>query len=168
MFGLFLSIMLAILVVMCFLMIWGKKVDFISALSFLAAVVGVGWLIYKLYKPTFTDLSFSDDGIVSKTHFERAELSLEKIKGIWYLSCKETESKYIKPYSEEADLRGCVIIFGDIDCFVNVEYVGVGGMNVVRDSFKEGYTTIQYRKSLNEMLQYYNSKIKNRGEPELQ
>ena len=39
------------------------------------------WFTCKYYKPAFTNVIFSDEGIISKTHFEQEKLPIDTIKG---------------------------------------------------------------------------------------
>lgn len=61
------------------------NVSFLSTVSMLLAIGVFIWLAYKCYKPTFTDIIFSETGILSKTNFESEKLELNDIKGIYFL-----------------------------------------------------------------------------------
>ncbi|WP_293670021.1 hypothetical protein [uncultured Parabacteroides sp.] len=152
-------IILAITLFVLFLiLLFANALNIISMLLLLVSVMSVLWFTYKSYKPTFTDVIFSDEGIISKTHFEQEELPIDTIKGIWYYKNRhETE---IKPYSDKDKLKNCIIIIGDIDCFTDVEYIGFNGSTTLRDSFKKGYTTLVYRKRLDGVLKEYDYKIR--------
>lgn len=144
-----------------------KNFDFISVLVILAVIASVIWFTYKFYKPAFTDVLFSDDGIVSKTHFEQEKLSMNDIKGIWYYKNTQGGENKVKLYSGKDTYKGCVIVIGDISRFKDVEYIGLNGITLLRDSFNKGYTTLYYRKKLDEVLEYYNRKIQNKPETEV-
>lgn len=152
------------LVVVSVFLIIDKYLDFISIITLLFCNVTVMWLAYKFYKPGFTEVICSENGIVSKTNFEQEKLSLEDIKGIWYYKNNQSEQVEIKPYSKNNEsLKGTVIIIGDIDFFKDVEFSGINGATILRDSFKKGYTTLHYRKSLDKVLNYYMQKIESRS-----
>lgn len=152
-------IILTIALLVIFLgLLFLNALEVISMLILLVSVISVTWYIYKNYKPAFTDVIFSDEGIISKTHFEQEELPINTIKGIWYY--KNRHETDIKPYSDKDNLKNCIIIIGDIDCFTNVEYIGLNGSTMLRDSFKKGYTTLVYRKRLNGVLKEYDYKIR--------
>ena len=157
-----LEIIIAILTIVLFIiflvLLFANALSFISVLILLVSVISVIWFTYKYYKPAFTDVIFSDEGIISKTHFEQEELPIDTIKGIWYY--KNGNQTCIKPYSDKDKLKNCIIIIGDIDYFTNVEYIGLNGSSVLRDSFKRGYTTLVYRKKLDGVLKEYDYKIR--------
>ena len=149
----------AIALLVLFLMfLFADALDVIPMLILLVSVISVIWFTCKYYKPAFTNVIFSDEGIISKTHFEQEKLPIDTIKGIWYYRCgHETE---IKPYSDKDKLKNSIIIVGDIDCFTNVEHIGLNGSTVLRDSFKNGYTTLVYRKRLDRVLKDLDYKIR--------
>lgn len=140
------------------LLLFDKALDMLSILVLLVSVVSVIYFTYKYYKPAFTEVTFSDEGIISKTPFEEERLPIDAIKGIWYY--KNGYKTEIKPYSEKDNLKNCIVIIGDIDRFTDVEYIGLNGSTTLRDSFKEGYTALVYRKRLGEVLKEYDYKIR--------
>jgi uncharacterized membrane-anchored protein YitT (DUF2179 family) len=146
------------LLVLFFMFLFANTIDILFMLILLVSVISAIWLTYKYYKPAFTDVIFSDEGIISKTHFEQEELPIDTIKGIWYY--KNGNQTCIKPYSDKDKLKNCIIIIGDIDCFTNVEYIRVNGSTMLRDSFKKGYTTLTYRKRLDGVLKDLDYKIR--------
>lgn len=159
-FGVIFVVLGIALVGLSILLIMAKNIDILSVLVLLVSVVCVIWFAYKFYKPGFTEIIFSEDGIVSKTPFEEERLSLDDIKGIWYYVNRQTSEHEILPYSEDTVLKSnCVVIIGDLDYFSGVEYVGMNGMMILHDSFKKGYTTLCYRKKLGAILNYYRDKI---------
>lgn len=140
------------------ILLFANALDIISILILLVSVISIICFTYKFYKPAFTDVVFSDEGIISKTHFEQEKLPIDTIKGIWYYKNKHEAD--IKPYSDKDNLKNCIIIIGDIDCFTNVEHIGLNGATVLCDSFKKGYTTLVYRKRLSGVLKDYDYKIR--------
>lgn len=140
------------------LLLFDNALDMLSILVLLVSVVSVIYFTYKYYKPAFTDIIFSDEGIISKTHFEEERLPIDAIKGIWYY--KNGHQTEIKPYSEKDNLKNCTIVIGDVDRFTDVEYIGLNGSTMLRDSFKKGYTTLIYRKRLEGVLKEYDYKIR--------
>lgn len=165
-YGTFLILLTFFLVFMLIMLFIEDKADFLPALSLLLGIASFTWFTYRFYKPAFTDILFSEDGIVSKTHFEQEKLSLNDIKGIWYYKNTQGKSPEIKPYSENNSFKGCMIILGDINRFRDAGFAGLDGITLLYDSFKPGYTTLHYRKDLDEILAYYNRKIQNRPETE--
>lgn len=159
--GKFLEIIIMILTIVLFviflLLLFANALEFMSVLILLVSVISTVWFTCRYYKPAFTDVTFSDEGIISKTHFERESLPIDTIKGIWYY--KNNHQTEIKPYSDKDKLKNCIIIIGDIDCFTNVEYIGLNGSTMLRDSFKKGYTTLVYRKRLDPVLKDLHYKI---------
>lgn len=123
--------------------------------------IGFMFLLYRFYKPGFTDVIFSTKGIISRTPFEQQELSIDNIKGIWYFRQNECENIILKPYSKQENLKGCIVVIGDRNRFLNVETVGMGFM-MLKDAFNPGYTSLFYRKGLDEVLEYYNHQILSR------
>lgn len=119
-------------------------------------------LVYNIYKPGFTDIIFSTDGIISKTPFEQQKLTIDDIKGIWYFKQKECENIILKSYSEQCNLEGCIVVIGDRNRFLNAETVGMGFM-MLKDTFNPGYTSLFYRKDLDEILENYNLQIQKRS-----
>lgn len=152
------AILTIVLLIIFLVLLFANALNVISVLILLVSVVSVVWFTYKYYKPAFTDVIFSDEGIISKTHFEQEELPIDAIQGIWYY--KNGHETDIKPYSDKDKLKNCIIIIGDIDCFTNVEYIRVNGSAVLRDSFKKGYTTLVYRKRLDGVLNELDYKIR--------
>lgn len=157
-FEIIMIILSIVLIVLFFLLLFNNLLDILSILILLASTISVIWVTCRYYKPAFTEVIFSDEGIISKTHFEQESLPIDTIKGIWYY--KNNHHTEIKPYSDTDKLKNCTIIIGDIDCFTDVEYIGLDGTTMLRDSFKKGYTTLIYRKRLKEVLKEYDYKIR--------
>lgn len=149
------------LIGLVYLLFTEKSVDFLSIIMILAAVGTIAWVTYKFYKPGFTDIIFHEDGIISKTHFEREELRIEDIEGIWFLQTPN-EDGTIEEYSPTEKVpKNSLIVIGSINCFYGAEYFGLNGpASTLHDTFDQGYTAIHYRKELDEVLEYYYHKIK--------
>lgn len=137
------------------------NVSFWSAVSMILALGIFIWLAYKCYKPTFTDIYFSETGIVSKTNFESEELSLNDIKGIYFLRVPYKNAK-IETYSpSNLPPKDSLIVIGNIKYFDGAHFFGLlGSGSILHDSFSKGYTSIQYRKKLDPVLDYYYKKIR--------
>ena len=139
-----------------------RSVDFITVASIVALIIATIWFTFKAFKPMFTNIIFEENRIKSQCLFqEEEELSLQEIKGIWYFQTTEFgKRKTIIPYTEkEKPDKNSVIILGDIDCFKDAKFVLMGHALLV-DSFKDGYTSLHYRKKLDSVLNYYLKKIK--------
>ena len=157
-----------LLIITCVCLILGviyffakRSVDFITAASLVALIIATIWLTFKAFKPMFTNIIFEENRIKSQCLSQKEELSLQEIKGIWYFQTTEFgKRKTIIPYTEkEKPDKNSVIILGDIDYFENAEFVLIGHALLV-DSFKDGYTSLHYRKKLDSVLDYYLKKIK--------
>jgi len=145
-----------------YLLFTEKSVDFISTIFLLCTTGTIVWVVYKFYKPSFSEVIFSDTNIVSKTHFETETLNLEDIKGIWFLTDPHEQSS-IEIYSQDnKPPKNSMVIIGDIEYFEGAQYFGLNMAATLHDSFSNGYTAINYRKELDEVLDYYFRKIKER------
>ncbi len=155
-------VLLAIaLVAVVILLFKSKSIGFIAGIMILVTTGSIIWLVYKYYKPAFTEITFYKDSIVSKTHFESEELSVKNIKGIWFITHPKSEEVYtFSP--NNFPTKGSLVLIGDIDYFNDAEYVGLNGITALCDSFSEGYTTLYYRKELDDILMYYFNKINSR------
>lgn len=142
-----------------------KAANLFTLVILLTGTTSFAWFTYKFYKPAFTDVVFSEDGILSKTLFEWEKLSPEDLKGIWYYRNKQGVKPDIKPYAKGENLKGCVLILGDIERFEDAGFIGLDGITLLHDSFKPGYTTLHYRKKLDEILAHYHRKIQKRPQP---
>ncbi len=143
------------LIVVAFLLFRDMEVGFVSAFILLV-IIGLSIrFVYRFYKPAFTDVIFSDDRILSKTHFEQSELAVNDIKGIWYYKNVRLPVLEMNPYSEEADLKGCIVVIGDLAGFDNARSMDINGSRILCDTFGKGYTTLVYRKALDEVLNHY-------------
>ncbi|MCC8152947.1 MAG: hypothetical protein LIP01_01260 [Tannerellaceae bacterium] len=152
-----------ILIVAVFLLFIEMSVGIIAAISLFISVGVLLFTTYTFYKPSFTEVIFSDSGIISKTHFEKENIPMNEIKGIWYYKDTMDEEYDIVPYSEGDDLKGCMVIIGDIECFTDLDYASMSGINMLCSTFKKGYTALYYRKELDEVLKYYHRKIQNKS-----
>lgn len=158
----FILIMLIVLIgiiTLVFLLFTERSVDFISAIMLLVFVGGLIWLLIKLYKPGFTELRFTEEGINTKTHFASETLLLKDIEGIWLIKppFMKVELEEYTPQSEK--LGGAILIIGDYLRFDGAHFIGIFTSRILHDSFASGYTTVYYRKELDPILHYYYNKI---------
>lgn len=138
-----------------------ENIKFLSAVIILFSIGVFIWLTYKCYKPTFTDIIFSETSIISKTNFEKEKLNIGDIKGIYFLRTPYKGAQ-IEIYSPNNPLpKDCLILIGNIKSFEGATFFGLlGSSSILHDSFSKGYTTILYRKKLDPILEYYYRKIK--------
>ena len=158
----FLIVATIAIMVLAVLLIMDGKCNFMFGITLLISIGSMIWLSTQYYKPAFTEITFLDDGIVTKSGSEQQKLTINDIQGIWYFKISQGAEAEIMEYSEDASLKGSIVVIGDIEYFAEIDFVGLNGMSMLRDSFKQGYTTIYYRKELKEILSYYHRKIQNR------
>lgn len=156
-----LIIVLSISVVILLIVLFKEKnVHLVTAISFMAAAGALVWAGFKLYKPTFTDIIFSEDKIIGKSGMESEEIMINDMEGIWFFTSTPDEIKFNVFSPTNRPSKGSVIIFGKLACFDNASFIKFSGPPFLRDSFLKGYIAINYRKELDGILDYYYSKIK--------
>jgi len=155
-----LPISLAVVMIILFL---EKNPGFMALIILLLALGTFIWLAYKFYKPGFTEIIFSGTDITSKTYSESEVLELDDIKGIWFLKHPHQDAIAEIYNPNKRPPKNSLIIIGDIQYFDGAQYFGLDSATTLHDSFSYGYTSIHYRKELDEILDYYFYKINERN-----
>lgn len=145
------------------------SVGFIAGIALIVAVASCIWLAYKFYKPGFTDVLFTEEGIISKTPSERSELRIEDMKSIWITKLPVGHHPFEEYGPHNLAEKNTLIYFGDIDYFDGASFFGLmGAPSTLHDTFTDDYATIYYRKGkgMDEFFEYYYKKIKEREQRE--
>lgn len=147
------------------------SVGFFAGITLIIAVGTFVWLAYKFFRPGFTEVIFTPEGIISKIPSERAEMRVEDMKGIWMISLPIEHNGFERYSPSNALRKNTLLLFGDVEAFDGATTFGLmGAPGTLYDTFDNDYATIYYRKNkgIDEFVDLYYRKIKEREEKEHQ
>lgn len=141
------------------------SIGFVPGIMIIVAVGGSIWLAYKFFKPGFTEVIFTKDGIISKTPSLESQMRVKDMKGIWLISLPIEQNEF-EEYGPNNRLRkNTLVLFGDVRAFEGATTFGlVGTPGTLYDTFGDNYATIYYRKNkgIDEFVELYYKKIQER------
>lgn len=137
--------------------------DFFGFFIILVVDFLVGLLAWRVTKIGFTTVTFEGNTIESKSTSDSELLDINEIKGIWYSKNYHLPNMTFIEYTPEQKIPfGSLVLIGDIDYFEGAEFLSMNGMNfALKDCFWRGYTTLQFRKALKPVLDFYYNHLNN-------